>query len=791
MLPFFGSPHSPDAPRTSRRPARKTRKATLSVEELEDRRLLSTTSTISPDTLQLIRQLLQEIFAAVPGLMSCDTGSHSSGSTSSGSSGTGSTTSQGMHTTGSSGGTTTSSGGTTTSSGGTTTSTGGTTTSSGGTTTSSGGTTTSSGGTTTSTGGTTTSSGGKTTSTGGTTTSSGGTTTSTGGTTTSSGGTTTSTGGTTTSSGGTTTSSSGGTTTVSTQGNSDGCPTISGFVYHDANNNGIKDANEVGIAGSNVQLLNSHGTVVATATTDANGAYTFATDSTISTNGQTQMQTLHFANGTTNWTTTQQATKFDSSLGTLSSIDITNNGAISSHIRVENLDQAAATINAQASGTLALTGAGLSTPLTTTLLSPSSSGQSFQAQAYDGMTDYSGASGHDFGTRTASGSQSVHITDAATLAQFTGTGSVNLTETANATSSASGNGNLQTLINSTAGADVTIVYHYTADNCLKPGTYVIHLTQTPTGYIAGQETAGNVTPLPAPIGSNSIPVSLGTTNSTNNNFGELRAASLSGFVYADANNNGVKDTSEAGISGSAISLSGTDDQGSTVSLSTTTDANGAYQFANLRPGSYTLKQDEPSGFMDGKDTIGSQGGTAANDQMTGITLASGTNGANNNFGEIPTASVSGSVYVDVNNSGVKVAGDPPIANVAIALSGTDDQGNTVALNTTTDTTGFYQFINLRPGSYTITETQPANFQQGHNNIGSLGGTVNGDQFLLNVNAGDHGMNYNFGEIAPKVATTQGTPDQTTQAVPDGVVTKRDSLMLFYQRRGFQMDVNSM
>jgi hypothetical protein len=385
----------------------------------------------------------------------------------------------------------------------------------------------------------------------------------------------------------------------------------------------------------------------------------------------------------------------------------------------------------------------------------------------------------------------VTITDAATLAQFTGSGTLGLTETANATSSASGNGNLQTLINSTAGADVTIVYHFTPDNCLKPGNYIIHLTQTPTGYIPGQETAGNVTPLPVPVGSNSIPVTLGTTNSTNNNFGEIKATSLSGFVYADANNDGVKQAGEAGIAGSVISLSGTDDQGSTVSLTATTDANGFYQFANLRPGSYTLKQDEPAGFLDGKDTIGSQGGTADSDQMTGITLATGTNGVNNNFGELPTASVSGAVYVDVNNSGVRTAGDPPIANVAIAIAGTDDQGNSVVLNTTTDANGFYQFTNLRPGSYTIMETQPANFQQGHNNDGSLGGTVNGDQFILNLNVGDRGMNYNFGEIAPAVVASQGTPDQTPQVIPTGVVTKRDALMLFYQRRGFTLAQNSM
>ena len=66
--------------------------------------------------------------------------------------------------------------------------------------------------------------------------------------------------------------------------------------------------------------------------------------------------------------------------------------------------------------------------------------------------------------------------------------------------------------------------------------------------------------------------------------------------------------------------------------------------------------------------------------------------------------------------------------------------------------------------------------------------MNGDQFMLNVNAGDHGVNYNFGEIAPPApsVSSQGSPDQST-----GVVTKRESLMLFWERRGIQTTVDSL
>src|SRR3954451_4021046 len=59
--------------------------------------------------------------------------------------------------------------------------------------------------------------------------------------------------------------------------------TISGFVYQDANNNGLFDSSEMPIANVNVQLKNANNVVVATAITNAQGYYEFKTDSTVNT----------------------------------------------------------------------------------------------------------------------------------------------------------------------------------------------------------------------------------------------------------------------------------------------------------------------------------------------------------------------------------------------------------------------------------------------------------------------------------------------------------------------------
>jgi hypothetical protein len=118
----------------------------------------------------------------------------------------------------------------------------------------------------------------------------------------------------------------------------------------------------------------------------------------------------------------------------------------------------------------------------------------------------------------------------------------------------------------------------------------------------------------------------------------VKPASVSGFQYVDLNNNGIKDPGEAGIPGVTITLTGTNDQGIAINLATTTAPDGSYHFQNLRPGSYSITESDPPGFLDGKNTIGSLGGTAGSDQFF-VTLGSNDQGTDYNFGELPQPTV--------------------------------------------------------------------------------------------------------------------------------------------------------
>jgi len=129
------------------------------------------------------------------------------------------------------------------------------------------------------------------------------------------------------------------------------------------------------------------------------------------------------------------------------------------------------------------------------------------------------------------------------------------------------------------------------------------------------------------------------TNSNNNTAMEPTVinellSSISGLVYVDANNNGLRDTGELPISGVVIVLSGADAQGAAVRPQTPTGADGTFLFANLRRGTYRLTQQQPANYLDGKDTVGSLPAiTAINDEFSNIQLPAGTAAVDYLFGE--------------------------------------------------------------------------------------------------------------------------------------------------------------
>lgn len=111
-------------------------------------------------------------------------------------------------------------------------------------------------------------------------------------------------------------------------------------------------------------------------------------------------------------------------------------------------------------------------------------------------------------------------------------------------------------------------------------------------------------------------------------------------------------------------------------------------------------------------------------------------------------SLAGRVYEDANNDGLYVVGEVPIAGAIVTLTGTDHLGNAVNRTTVTLADGTYQFTGLRPGTYTVRETQPLAYADGLDRVGSAGGTLGNDvvsAIAIPLGGPVAAVNYDFGE----------------------------------------------
>jgi large repetitive protein len=88
------------------------------------------------------------------------------------------------------------------------------------------------------------------------------------------------------------------------------------------------------------------------------------------------------------------------------------------------------------------------------------------------------------------------------------------------------------------------------------------------------------------------------------------------------------------------------------------------------------------------------------------------------------------------------------------LTGTNSLGQFVTQTATTAADGSYSFTGLLPGTYSLTETPPPGFLPGTDSVGNVNGVTDGtfsQQYLITnilLQAGQSGINYNFGEIVP-------------------------------------------
>lgn len=316
---------------------------------------------------------------------------------------------------------------------------------------------------------------------------------------------------------------------------------------------------------------------------------------------------------------------------------------------------------------------------------------------------------------------------------------------------------------------------------LPSGNYTIRETQ-PDGY-------GSSTP-------NEVQVNLTPGVEQSVDFGET-VSTMSGHVFVDANNDGIRQPGEAPIEGVVVTLTGTDDAGNPVTRTATTNAQGEWVIDDLKSGTYQLVETQPEGYSDGADSAGSVGGTveADGDRIYDITLPVGTDATDYAFGE-RGQSLTGNVYVDIDGNGTFDPQDRPLEGVVIELR--TPNGDLVA-TTTTNPDGSYSFGNIRGGDYVVVEIQPDGYGNGRENPSNrVPVTIVHDQTPPVVNFGERtgslsGLVYNDTNnngirdanepvIGGVTVTLTGT-DARGEAVTRTIVTNADGTYTFTDLQG--------
>jgi len=194
----------------------------------------------------------------------------------------------------------------------------------------------------------------------------------------------------------------------------------------------------------------------------------------------------------------------------------------------------------------------------------------------------------------------------------------------------------------------------------------------------------------------SEPITLDEKNPTKGDvdFGYVPNNTITGTVYRDDNRDKMINGDEPGLERVSVQLL---DEDGKVLQTLDTDADGNYAFQHLPDGKYTVKVVRSSSIKDYDQTEDPDATvddtSAVYDMGPGHSLQE-----NVNFGYVPDYLIAGRVYRDADKSGSYTDGEETFGGVTVDLL--DKDGNVVA-TTTTDKDGKYSFEKLPAGTYRV------------------------------------------------------------------------------------------
>lgn len=220
-------------------------------------------------------------------------------------------------------------------------------------------------------------------------------------------------------------------------------------------------------------------------------------------------------------------------------------------------------------------------------------------------------------------------------------------------------------------------------------------------------------------------------------------AKLSGLIYEDLNQNGIRDGDEPGLAGIVVTMATRNASGESVLITTQTDGQGEFSFEGLEDGTYTLSVADVDLMKNGVVTIGSAFGFSSNGAVNAITLTENTEASGYQFAKykMSPSSLAGHVfYKSLTQTTFRA-----FEGATIHLSGVVN-GKVMSASTVTDDSGGYEFTGLAAGVYKLSVEHRPDITVQTALLGSAGGFIPTPptemiEIILKENV--QAQNYNF------------------------------------------------
>lgn len=323
---------------------------------------------------------------------------------------------------------------------------------------------------------------------------------------------------------------------------------------------------------------------------------------------------------------------------------------------------------------------------------------------------------------------------------------------------------------------------YTFEN-INPGSYRLVL-DAKRGYAFTKLGEGNVI-LNTGDGSGAsevFAVELGTNLQTMD-LGMILPGTVEGLVFADSNDNGLRDGSEGGLLGTTVRLM--DENGE--QFSAVIGADGAFRFDAVMPGRYYLRYELPADGVFAE--INAQGNHILGEGNVGagewFDFAVGSHVTAPVCGGLTLGSVTGTAFADHNGNGLMDAGEEALSGVTVSL--TPAREGLTAQTVTTGDDGSFALTGLRPDTWQLSVTYPEGYVSSRTTGTTLPLThgLNSQTVALSVPMGEMWIQQSLGGVIPAELTGYLWLDENNDGLwSDGEATPAgEKVMILDQSTG--------